>query len=125
MINRSAAALLVPETIVTNDPAGVRSFISRIKGRIVVKTLSTPAVLEDGGVTLAHTRRLSTEDLADLSGVDVTAHLFQEWIDKAYEVRLTAVGRRLFAGVADFKAATLLQPVRTGARTSTGSRTGW
>ncbi|TDC23224.1 hypothetical protein E1265_13470 [Streptomyces sp. 8K308] len=26
-----------------------------------------------------------------------TAHLFQRWIDKAYEVRLTAVGNRHFA----------------------------
>jgi ATP-grasp ribosomal peptide maturase len=86
----------VPETVVTNDPVGVRSFTGRVGGQIVVKTLSTPAVLEADGITLAHTRRISATDLADLSGVDVTAHLFQEWIDKAYEVRLTAVGRRLF-----------------------------
>lgn len=40
----------------------------------------------------------SVDDLSDLSGVDVTAHLFQErLVDKAYEVRLTAVGDALFA----------------------------
>mgnify|MGYP001182129045 CR=1 FL=1 len=87
----------VPETIVTNDPDGVRRFARRVDGPIVVKTLSTPAILESGGVSVAHTRRLTVDDLADLSGVDVTAHLFQEFIPKAYEVRLTAVGRRFFA----------------------------
>lgn len=87
----------VPETIITNDPEGVRRFARRVAGPIVVKTLSTPAVLESGGITVAHTRRLTVDDLADLSGVDVTAHLFQEFISKAYEVRLTAVGRRFFA----------------------------
>ncbi|MEE4593952.1 RimK domain-containing protein [Streptomyces sp. DSM 41524] len=36
------------------------------------------------------------DDLADLRGIDTTAHLFQAWVDKAYEVRLTVVGDRLF-----------------------------
>lgn len=35
--------------------------------------------------------------MADLSGVELTTHLFQEWIPKAYEIRLTVVGRRDFA----------------------------
>lgn len=87
----------VPETIVTNDPDGVRRFVRRLKRPVVVKTLSTPVVLESGGITVAHTRRLTADDLADLSGVDVTTHLFQELIVKAYDVRLTAVGQRLLA----------------------------
>jgi glutathione synthase/RimK-type ligase-like ATP-grasp enzyme len=63
----------------------------------VVKTLSTPAVLESGGITLAHTHRLVEADLADLSGVGATAHLFQQWAGpKAFEVRVTVVGKRLF-----------------------------
>src|SRR5690606_29919546 len=57
----------------------------------------TPVVLESGGITVAHTRSLTADDLTDLSGVDVTTHLFQELVAKAYDVRLTAVGRRLFA----------------------------
>lgn len=87
----------VPATIITNDAEGVRRFARRLAGPIIVKTLSTPAVLESGGITVAHTRRLTIDDLADLSGVDVTAHLFQELIRKKYDVRLTAVGGRLFA----------------------------
>lgn len=89
--------LTVPDTLVTNDPEAVRRFESGLPGGVVVKTLSTPAVLEASGVTLAHTRRLTESDLADLSGVEVTAHLFQAWIDKAYEVRVTVVGERVFA----------------------------
>jgi hypothetical protein len=34
-------------------------------------------------------------------GVARTAHLFQEWVDKAYEVRLTVVGEQLFAARID------------------------
>src|SRR5262249_18132303 len=91
----------VPDTIVTNEPAGIRQFAARHPGGVVVKTLGAVAVLESGGVTVAHTHRLTAEDLGDLSGVDVTAHLFQTWVDKAYEVRVTAVGERLFAVAID------------------------
>lgn len=89
--------LAVPDTVITNEPDRVRQFAAGTAGGIVVKTLSTPAVLESSRITVAHARRLSEADLADLSGVDVTAHLFQAWVDKVYEVRVTAVGRKLFA----------------------------
>lgn len=89
--------LAVPNTVITNEPDQVRQFAASAAGGVVVKTLSTPAVLEASGITVAHARRLSERDLADLSGVDVTAHLFQAWVDKAYEVRVTAVGERMFA----------------------------
>jgi hypothetical protein len=36
---------------------------------------------------------LTDEELADLRGVEITAHLFQQYVsDKAYELRLTVVG---------------------------------
>lgn len=88
--------LAVPHTVITNEPERVRQFAASAVSGIVVKTLSTPAVLESSRITVAHARRLSEADLADLSGVDVTAHLFQAWVEKAYEVRVTAVGRELF-----------------------------
>jgi glutathione synthase/RimK-type ligase-like ATP-grasp enzyme len=54
--------------------------------------------MESGRVQMAYTRRLESADLADLTGVDVTAHLFQRFIDdKAFEVRATVVGKRVFA----------------------------
>jgi hypothetical protein len=40
--------------------------------------------------------RLTTADYEDLIGVETTAHLFQQWIEPRYAVRLTVVGRRLF-----------------------------
>jgi hypothetical protein len=49
-------------------------------------------------VGTAYTRRLEPADLTDLTGVRVTAHLFQQFIEnKAFEVRATVVGERVFA----------------------------
>lgn len=90
--------LEVPETLVTNDPEAVRRFADRLDGRVVVKMLGSNAIFESDGPKVAYTHPLSADDLSDLSGVDVTAHLLQERVvDKAYEVRVTVVGDALFA----------------------------
>jgi ATP-grasp ribosomal peptide maturase len=90
--------LAVPQTLVTNDPQAVRSFAERLDDGVVVKMLGSNAINERGGAKVCYTHPLSVDDLSDLSGVEVTAHLFQQRVaDKAYEVRLTAVGDALFA----------------------------
>ncbi len=93
--------LRVPETRVTNDPEAVRRFAARFGNRIVVKTLGSNMIVEAGGPKVAHTRALSATDLSDLSGTELTTHLVQQWVDKAFEVRVTAVGDRLFAAAID------------------------
>ncbi|MGH3687483.1 MAG: ATP-grasp ribosomal peptide maturase [Pseudonocardiaceae bacterium] len=90
--------LTVPDTVVTNDPTAVRRLVDRTEGRIAVKMMGSNIIVEHGGPKISYTHPLDAHDLTDLSGVEVTAHLFQEWIgDKAYEVRVTAVGDVLFA----------------------------
>ncbi len=60
--------------------------------------MGSNVIVEHGGPKVSYTHPLDDHELADLSGVEVTAHLFQEWIgDKACEVRVTAVGDALFA----------------------------
>ncbi|MFI0865138.1 ATP-grasp ribosomal peptide maturase [Streptomyces smyrnaeus] len=92
-----ACGLAVPATLVTNNPAAVRSFVGEVGGQAVCKPVATPVFIEGDQLKTVYTRRIAEEDLADLRGIDTTAHLFQAWVDKAHEVRLTAVGERLFA----------------------------
>ena len=40
---------------------------------------------------------MSADDLADLRGVDATAHLVQDWVEKAWECRAAVVGNEVFA----------------------------
>ncbi|MEC3977725.1 hypothetical protein [Amycolatopsis sp. H20-H5] len=89
------AGLAVPPTLVTNDADAVRGFAKEF-GELIVKPLAEPVVYESGGEALVYTRRLGHEELDALDGVEVTAHLFQQWQPKRCEVRVTAVGDRLF-----------------------------
>jgi hypothetical protein len=47
-------------------------------------------------VRIIDTSRLTADDLDD-SAIGLCCHLFQEWIPKAFDVRLTVVGSRCFA----------------------------
>lgn len=90
--------LTVPDTLVTNRSAAVRRFIDGLGGQVVVKPLGFSVVFEAGHGRPVYTHVLTADDLADLRGVEATAHLFQRYIaDKQFEVRLTVVGERMFA----------------------------
>ncbi|QKW08025.1 ATP-grasp ribosomal peptide maturase [Streptomyces sp. NA04227] len=88
--------LTIPRTLITNNPAAVREFVDGIAGPVIVKPVASPVLIEDNELKAVYTRRLTDDDLADLRGIDTTAHMFQAWIDKAYEVRLTVVGEAMF-----------------------------
>ncbi|MDU0289715.1 ATP-grasp ribosomal peptide maturase [Saccharothrix longispora] len=87
---------LVPATMVTNDPEAVLRFTASVP-HVVSKVLGVNRIDDGAVVRIAYTRFLETSDLVDLEGVRTTAHLFQEWLEKSYEVRVVAVGSALFA----------------------------
>jgi len=92
-----ACGLRIPPTLITNRPEAVREFAAAIPGPLVCKPVASPVLVEDGKLKTVYTRRLTPDDLADLRGIETTAHLFQAWVDKSHEVRLTVVGARMFA----------------------------
>lgn len=67
----------VPRSLVTNDPAAVQRFAAQSRTGVVVKPLTANLLYEDSTYKMGWTRKLSAEDLADLRGVDATAHLVQ------------------------------------------------
>jgi hypothetical protein len=79
----------------TNTAAAVRRFAA--SGDTVAKALGAPAIVEDGTRKTTFTHRLDCADLADLRGVEQTAHQFQRWVPKACEARVIVVGHRVFA----------------------------
>ncbi|MGH3625228.1 MAG: MvdC/MvdD family ATP grasp protein [Sciscionella sp.] len=96
-----AAGLDVPDTLLANSAEAVRRFAAD-HGRIVCKPIATGVLQTGDGPRAVYTRLLEPRDLADLSGVDVTAHLFQEYLSpKEFEVRLTVIGQTFLAARID------------------------
>lgn len=89
--------LRIPPTLLTSRAQDVREFADHVGGPLIVKPVASPVLVEGDGMKTVYTKLLAPDDLVDLTGLDTTVHLFQAWVEKAYEVRLNVVGDRLFA----------------------------
>lgn len=95
----SMCGLRVPRTLVTNDPKAARAFVSDV-GHAVCKPFGGAGISDDEGFRRVFTTKVTADQCAD-SNVSRTMHLFQEWVPKEYEVRLTVVDSRFFAARID------------------------
>lgn len=83
--------LRVPDTLMTNDADAARAFVDKHAGRVVHKVVKTPRDRFVG------TRKWHPDDDAELKWLHLTPTFFQELIVARYELRITIVGRRIFA----------------------------
>jgi ATP-grasp ribosomal peptide maturase len=90
------AGLSVPRTLITNDPDAARDFAEAVGGPVVYKPFFHVRGTVQGQTVAVYANIVSPDDLPH-PDVATTAHLFQEWVPKAHEVRLTAIGGRIFA----------------------------
>ncbi|MFJ2805673.1 ATP-grasp ribosomal peptide maturase [Kitasatospora sp. NPDC087271] len=86
----------VPRTLITNDPEAAREFATGIGKPVVYKPFTPIRGTLDGCSVAVYASVLQPGD-ADHPSISTTAHLFQEWVPKAHEVRLTVVDGQLFA----------------------------
>lgn len=92
----AACGLRVPRTLLTNDAARVREFEEQLAGSILYKPLSAPSVRIDDELRLIYATQVNSNSL-DEEDVRLTANLFQEWIPKKCDLRLTVVGDVFFS----------------------------
>ncbi|MGH8907035.1 MAG: ATP-grasp ribosomal peptide maturase [Egibacteraceae bacterium] len=92
----TGCGLRVPRTLVTNVAAEARSFAEGLAGPVVYKPLSSVRTTQDGRSTALYTTLVPADDQGD-PRIELTAHLFQEWVPKAHDVRVTVVRDDCFA----------------------------
>lgn len=89
----------IPKTLLTNDPEEALRFYESCNGRVVFKSLANIRGVTHGDNTVAfnYTSLLSSEDIEQFHLVKNTICLFQEYVDKAYELRINVVSDSIFA----------------------------
>lgn len=94
--------LLTPRTLMTNNPEQAREFLKSCPHGAIAKMLSAFAVYgEQNEERVVFTTALKAEHIEKLDGLRYCPMVFQERIEKRLELRITAVGRRLFAAAVD------------------------
>jgi len=97
--------LTVPRTLVTNDPTDARKFCIEQGGSIIAKAVRVGYV-DDSASGMAIFSNLVTLDelAANADDLRLAPVIFQQFIDKVYDLRITIVGDRIFSARIDSQA---------------------
>lgn len=83
----------MPDTLITSDPEMVRDFYKTHHGNVVVKNLATSPIADH----IIATNMVTDQAMGNIESVRLAPSIFQERIKKAYELRITVVGKKIFA----------------------------
>ncbi|MGH3754573.1 MAG: ATP-grasp ribosomal peptide maturase [Pseudonocardiaceae bacterium] len=90
-----ACGFQVPRTLITNDPETAQKFVTKV-GQAVYKPFGGAGASDDSGFRHVFTTKVTASQCAE-PNISRTMHIFQEWVPKQYEVRLTVVDSHFFA----------------------------
>jgi hypothetical protein len=88
--------LSIAPTVVSNDPEVVRAFIAQAPGPVIYKCFSQGLDLPEGEAQF--TGIVTPKEYDNLDLIRATPGVFQHFVAKAYELRVTVVGDRIFTG---------------------------
>lgn len=89
--------LKIPATLISNDPGEVKQFIEKVDGPVITKMQSSFAIYREKVEHVVFTNEITDGHLQDLDGVKYCPMVFQEKIEKKVELRITIIGRKIFA----------------------------
>lgn len=96
----------LPLTLITNNPEEVRRFREEAGGKIIYKAFLASAM------AWRETRLLRDEDLSQIEAVRLAPVIFQRYIEAVRDLRVTVVGRKIFAAAAETQSAEYAADIR-------------
>ena len=94
----SEVGLIIPPTLVTNNPDAAREFFSQVQGRMVSKLLTAIARSMESPEFFLYTSRVKAEDLEEAESLRYCPMVFQAEIPKQLELRVVVVNGQTFVG---------------------------
>ena len=82
-----------PDTIVTNNPLDLRDFYDKHNGDICFKLQKGAVIRTPEGNKVVYTNKVTEEQMRNASLVSSHPSLFQEYIDKGFEIRIVATDK--------------------------------
>lgn len=93
--------LIIPRTLITNDPNQARKFYQEVEEKMVGKLLRPLSYSMEGSTFFMYTSNIKQEDLLDAETLRYCPMVFQEQIPKQLELRAIYVNGNLFVGALD------------------------
>lgn len=89
------SSIYIPETLVTNDIIEVKKFYEQHDGNICFKLHKGANVNMNGDNYIVYTNKITPEHLTNFDSLRLNPSLFQEYIEKDYELRVTVIGEEV------------------------------
>lgn len=93
-----------PTTLVTNQPSSLLSFHQRTNGKIISKLAGKSFGTMLGTHLIRYTEQVSSRDLLHVESLRLCPMVFQEYVPKLVELRVTVVGNNVFTAEIDSQA---------------------
>jgi hypothetical protein len=98
------AGLQIPNTLCSNDPGVVRRFIRDSKSPVIYKAFYPVSWETADGAAVLFSSHVKEPDLPDDVILQAVPGIYQEQVQKKYELRITAMGETLVAAKIDSQA---------------------
>jgi len=88
----------LPETLISNSPKDIKNFITQCKkSSVIYKPFSPHFWVEEEGMKLLYTNKISLQDLPSDEMLQVVPGIYQKYVEKKYELRVTCFGSHISA----------------------------
>ncbi|KAF2331499.1 hypothetical protein [Flavobacterium nitrogenifigens] len=88
----------IPNTLVTNSHKELCHFFEQNGCNVIIKPIRQGRLVGKDGFKTIFTNKLDLEIIQKLTEFDLTPCIYQEYINKQYEIRVTVVNDKVFAG---------------------------
>lgn len=89
--------LVIPRTIMSNDPLEIKAFFANTTGDVILKPFHAMQWLQDQTHYVQFAKKLKFEDIEDSEDLRLTGHIFQEYVEKLYELRVFYFGGKILS----------------------------
>ena len=86
----------LPATLITNDKTKLTSFFYKHQKNIIIKPIGQTRIDRKNNASFIFTNKLNEELINRIDEFDLTPCIFQENVEKDYELRITVVGDEVF-----------------------------
>ena len=110
LVAARSCGFLIPRSVITNKVEDALRFARSVSGRVVYKAMSgyMPLSLDGSVYEAIYTNIVSIDDIISREAeIAYAPCLFQEYVEKAYEIRVTIVNRHIFAASIDSQSSTV------------------
>ena len=97
----AALGIATPKTLISNVPDSIREFFALCGQQMIAKPVRSGHMIKGGIDHAVYTTKIVARDLEFLEDAAVSPTIFQEFLPKRFDVRVTVVGKKIFAAAID------------------------